>query len=355
MYDYLFFNYQRTNMDGTCRLREILSVVFILVLSLVIVKSESTSSSSSKYSNLLSVDFYNTTCPNVESIVLATMLQKFNETPTVAAGVLRIMQHDCFVEGCDASILLVSTPNNTAEKDAEINLSLSGNGFDAVIRAKSAVEAQCPGVVSCADIIVISARDLVSLVGGPFFPVLKGRRDGTVSQASRIAGNIPTPDMSLDEIIQIFSYKGLGIRDLVTLLGAHTIGFAHCTSFINRLYNFSSTSQVDPSLDPQFAHALQQTCPPVNFDPTAVTFNDPTTPFTFDNVYYKNAQRGLSVMSSDQVLFLNPRTRGIVNHFASNEETFFSAFVTAIQHMGSMGVKTGMQGEIRKDCAFVNS
>lgn len=66
-------------------------------------------------------------------------------------------------QGCDASVLIAS-PNGDAEKDAQDNLSLAGDGFDTVIKAKQAVEAQCPGVVSCADILAIAARDVVVLV-----------------------------------------------------------------------------------------------------------------------------------------------------------------------------------------------
>lgn len=68
-------------------------------------------------------------------------------------------------QGCDASILLAS-PNGKAEKDHPDNLSLAGDGFDTVIKAKSAVEsiAQCRNKVSCADILALAARDAVNLV-----------------------------------------------------------------------------------------------------------------------------------------------------------------------------------------------
>lgn len=59
---------------------------------------------------------------------------------------------------------MISSPRGDAEKDAPDNLSLAGDGFDTVIKAKQAVEAQCPGVVSCADILTIAARDVVALV-----------------------------------------------------------------------------------------------------------------------------------------------------------------------------------------------
>lgn len=60
--------------------------------------------------------------------------------------------------------MLISSPNGDAEKDADDNLSLAGDGFDTVIKAKQAVEASCPGIVSCADILALAARDVVVLV-----------------------------------------------------------------------------------------------------------------------------------------------------------------------------------------------
>jgi hypothetical protein len=59
---------------------------------------------------------------------------------------------------------MISSPNSDAEKDAPDNLSLAGDGFDTVTKAKQAVEEACPGIVSCADILALAARDVVVLV-----------------------------------------------------------------------------------------------------------------------------------------------------------------------------------------------
>lgn len=62
-------------------------------------------------------------------------------------------------QGCDASVLLNSSSTNTAEKDSPPNLTLRGFGF--IDTVKSLIEAECPGVVSCADILSLVARDSV--------------------------------------------------------------------------------------------------------------------------------------------------------------------------------------------------
>jgi peroxidase len=67
-----------------------------------------------------------------------------------------------FLKGCDASVLLNSKGSNKAEKDGPPNVSL--HAFFIIDDAKKALEAACPGVVSCADILAFAARDAVFLV-----------------------------------------------------------------------------------------------------------------------------------------------------------------------------------------------
>lgn len=66
------------------------------------------------------------------------------------------------LKGCDGSVLLNSTKKNQAEKDAPPNISL--HAFYVIDIAKQELEASCPGVVSCADILALAARDAVALV-----------------------------------------------------------------------------------------------------------------------------------------------------------------------------------------------
>jgi peroxidase len=137
------------------------------------------------------------------------------------------------------------------------------------------------------------------------------------------------------------------------VVGAHTLGFAHCGRFSDRIYKFRSKNKIDPTLNPVYAKDLQQQCPK-KVDPRIAINMDPTTPRTFDNVYYKNLQQGKGLFTSDQSLFTDKRSRYIVNHFASDNTAFKRAFVAAITKLGRVGVKTGKQGEIRHDCSMVN-
>ncbi|XP_030461714.1 peroxidase 45 [Syzygium oleosum] len=302
----------------------------------------------------LSTGFYQNTCPNVESLVRSAVTKKFQQTFVTAPATLRLYFHDCFVRGCDASVLIAS-PTNTAEKDHPDDLSLAGDGFDTVIKAKAAVDSvpQCKNKVSCADILALATRDIVSLAGGPFYSVELGRRDGRISTEASVQRKLPQPGFNLDQLNTMFASNGLSQTDMIALSGAHTIGFSHCGKFSKRIYSFSPTSRIDPTLNFSYALQLRQMCP-INVDPRIAINMDPTTPQTFDNAYFKNLQQGKGLFVSDQALFSDPRSRATVNLFASNNAAFQQAFITAITKMGRVGVKTGNQGEIRIDCTRPN-
>lgn len=105
------------------------------------------------------IGFYATTCPTAETIVRNAVNAGFSSDPRIAPGILRMHFHDCFVQGCDGSILISGT--NT-ERTAGPNVNL--RGFEVIDNAKTQLEAACPGVVSCADILALAARDTVVLV-----------------------------------------------------------------------------------------------------------------------------------------------------------------------------------------------
>ncbi|CAA0823489.1 Peroxidase 55 [Striga hermonthica] len=300
----------------------------------------------------LKENFYISTCPNVETIVQQAVRAKVQQTPVAIPATLRLFLHDCFVEGCDASILIASQ-NNDAEKDAKDNLSLAGDGFDTVIQVKKAVEDQCPEVVSCADILALAARDVVALAGGPKFRVELGRRDGLISKASMVSGNLPGPDFSLDQLNNMFAKNNLSQTDMIALSGSHTLGFSHCSRFKKRLYSFSRGRQIDPTLNPVYAQDLMKSCPE-NISDDNVVFMDPRTPQKFDNIYYQNLVEGKGLFTSDQVLYTDLTSRSTVEDFANNSGHFITEFAAAMRRLGRVGVKTGEQGEIRKDCAVFN-
>ncbi|XP_010029732.2 peroxidase 41 [Eucalyptus grandis] len=303
----------------------------------------------------LSPNYYQKSCPDFERIVRETITDKQMSTPTTAAGTLRLFVHDCLVEGCDASVLVSSNSFNQAERDHDINLSLPGDAFEVVTRAKTALELSCPKTVSCADILAQATRDLISMVGGPFYTVKLGRKDGLVSKASRVEGNLPRISMSFDENIKIFESRGFTVQEFAALLGGHTIGFSHCKEFSDRIFNYGKTSGYDPALNPKFVAGLRQLCANSTRGGSMAAFNDVMTPGKFDNMYYQNLPRGLGLLAIDHALYASPRTRPFVEMFAKDQAAFFQAFSRAMEKFSVLGAKTGRNGEIRSRCDAFNS
>lgn len=304
----------------------------------------------------LDLDYYRKTCPDFERTVRDIVTQKQISNPTTAAATLRLFFHDCMVEGCDASVFI--SPNHVnrhPERDADINLSLPGDAFDVVVRAKTALELTCPGIVSCADILAQTTRDLIIMVGGPFYKVRLGRKDGFISEASQVAGNLPSVGLTMDDIIKIFENKGFTVDEMVALTGSHTIGFSHCKEFADRLFHYNKTTPTDPDIHPKFANALRLTCANYTTDRSMAAFNDVMTPGKFDNMYYQNLQRGLGLLKTDNALVKDPRTKPAVDRFAADQKTFFEAFSHAMEKLSVLDIKTGPKGEVRRRCDAFNS
>lgn len=189
--------------------------------------------------------------------------------------------------------------------------------------------------------------------GGPYYPVKKGRWDGKLSMASRVGSNLPRANSTVDELLKLFASKGLTLDDLIVLSGAHTIGFSHCRHFVNRLYDYKGTKQPDSAIDPRLLKALKMSCPPFGGSVNVVAPFDVTTPFLFDNAYYQNLEAKLGLLGTDQGLFMDSRTRPMVQALAKDKHMFFQAFSAAMDKMGSIGVKRGKRhGEKRKDCSM---
>lgn len=143
-------------------------------------------------SGQLDPHFYDRSCPQAQQIVASIVGKAHYQDPRMAASLLRLHFHDCFVkvthkdyvvsekpvviirlpvcsfrsscvQGCDASILLDSSGTIVSEKRSNPNRD-SARGFELVDEIKAALEAACPGTVSCADILALVARESVVMV-----------------------------------------------------------------------------------------------------------------------------------------------------------------------------------------------
>src|ERR1044072_2817691 len=135
-----------------------------------------------------------------------------------------------------------------------------------------------------------------------------------VSKASDTV-NLPAPTLNVSQLIQSFAKRGLGVKDMVTLSGGHTLGFSHCSSFVARVRNFCLLHAIEPRMNTEFALGLRKQCPKPFNNGDAGHFLD-STASVFDNDYYKQLLAGKGVFSSDQSLVDDHRTRWIVEAFA---------------------------------------
>ncbi|XP_058091945.1 peroxidase 72-like [Magnolia sinica] len=306
------------------------------------------------FSHSLSPQFYDHSCPKAQEIVRSVVAKAVAREARMAASLVRLHFHDCFVKGCDGSVLLDSSGSIISEKGSVPNRN-SARGFDVIDEIKSELEKACPQTVSCADALALAARDSTVLSGGPSWVVPLGRRDSTGASISGSNNNIPAPNNTLPTIITKFKLKGLDIVDLVTLSGSHTIGFSRCTSFRQRLYNQSGNGQPDATLDQSYAAQLRSGCPRSGGDQNLFTL-DFVTPAKFDNFYFKNIIASKGLLSSDQILFTKSKaTMELVKKYAENNELFFKQFAKSMVNMGNITPLVGSKGQIRKNCRKVNA
>ncbi|XP_042515559.1 peroxidase A2-like [Macadamia integrifolia] len=298
--------------------------------------------------------FYDDTCPYVVDIVEDIIEQASKTDPRIGASLIRLHFHDCFINGCDGSLLLDNSATIKSEKDALPNKN-SARGFDVVDNIKAALEDACPGVVSCADILAIASQVSVFLAGGPSWSILLGRRDGTTANQSAANTTMPAPNDILTVLKSKFADRGLDTTDLVALSGAHTFGRAQCRVFSFRLYNFNGTGKPDPTINSVYLKRLQKICPDGG-NGSILTNLDPTTPDGFDNNYFSNLKNEKGLLQSDQELFSTSGadTVSIVKSYSSNQHKFFKSFVQSMIRMGNISPLTGCDGEIRLNCRRVN-
>ncbi|XVE84372.1 hypothetical protein DITRI_Ditri17bG0007000 [Diplodiscus trichospermus] len=293
----------------------------------------------------LSPYYYQNICPQALPTIKRVVEAAIYKERRMGASLLRLHFHDCFVNGCDGSILLDPTPTIDSEKNALANQN-SARGFEVIDQIKAEVDKICGRpVVSCADILAVAARDSVVALGGPSWKVRLGRRDSTTASRTQANLDIPSPFMDLPALINNFKNQGLNQKDLVALSGGHSIGFAQCFTFRNRIYSATN-------IDPAFAKQRQATCPRIGGNNTLSPLDK--TPASFDTAYFNNLVKQRGLLISDQALFSGGSTDDLVKIYSSNPKAFWNDFAQSMIKMGNIKPLTGKQGQIRVNCRKVN-
>ncbi|KAB5573916.1 hypothetical protein DKX38_001110 [Salix brachista] len=265
------------------------TIVLITVLVLVL-QSLSTFGDE----QLLVHGYYRETCPMAEQIVRYNLQFAVLKNPRMAASLLRLHFHDCFV-----------------------------------------------------------------MRGGPCWEVYLGRKDSLKASFDGANQLIPAPNSSLETLISNFKQHGLDIGDLVALSGSHTMGKAKCSSFRQQIHDASAEEEQYDKYEryTTFRRILRSICPRSGKDNRLAPL-DFQTPARFDNNYFINILEGRGLLGSDNVLVKEDHEGEIrkqVWAYASNQELFFASFANSMLRMGNINVLYGNEGEIRRNCRFVNT
>ncbi|KAL0375864.1 UNVERIFIED_CONTAM: Peroxidase 5 [Sesamum calycinum] len=312
------------------RVLKLSSSVFFLILFFFVSEFATVSLAS------LRVGYYKNSCPSAEAIVKKVVEKAVSRNPGLGAGLIRMHFHDCFVRGCDASVLLDSTPGRRSEKEHPAN-NPSLRGFEVIDEAKAELESACPRTVSCADIIAFAARDSAYRLGNINYMVPSGRRDGRISLEDDVTANLPPPSFNAAQLEQNFARKGLSMEEMALQFQLH-----------------SSSGPVPGS---KLGQGTEEELPQAwrdagNSDPVVPL--DFATPNRLDNRYYLNLKSGRGLLTSDQTLLSSGRSGWMVRRNAKHGASWAGKFADAMVKMGYIDVLTGNQGEIRMNCRFVN-
>ncbi|XP_019151908.1 PREDICTED: lignin-forming anionic peroxidase-like [Ipomoea nil] len=250
----------------------------------------------------LSPTFYDNTCPNALNIIRIAVTQAVSRERRMAASLIVSISTTALFRV--ETLPSYSTSHQPERKDGVAKPCLcQGLRHD---RGKRELEKACPGIVSCADVLSVAARDATAAVGGPSWTVKLGRRDSTT--ASRTI-DLPSPVANLDTLISSFATKGLNTRDMFALSGAHTLSQAQCFLFRDRIY--ANRTDIDAS----FASTRRRRCPKDTGNGNLAPL-DLVTPNSFNNNYYKNLLKKKGLLQSNQVLF----SSGVTDNIVSRQE-----------------------------------
>ncbi|KAI3977029.1 hypothetical protein MKX01_008887 [Papaver californicum] len=288
------------------------------------------------------VGYYSRTCPRAETIIRSKVNTHFRPNHTIAVGLLRMHFHDCFVRGCGASILIDGT---SKEKNYISNNLIPG--YEVIDDAKKllALTSFLMLIFFSLLLVILNLTDNAKWRCKLVSTNRSARRSGINSIR---AAELPSGTDSIQRKTQKFDNKGFNTQDLVTLVGAHTIGTSACQFFNYRLYNFNGTGTSDPTINPSFVTTLQNLCLE-NSDASTRVALDTRSGTRFD-------QR---VLESDQKLWKDATTQTFVRRFSGpfrglSGLRFNVEFGRSMVKMSNIEVKTGTQGEIRRICSAVN-
>lgn len=112
----------------------------------------------------------------------------------------------------------------------------------------------------------------------------------------------------------------------------------------------------DPALDSEYAATLRANKCRVRNDTTTKVEMDPGGRKTFDLSCYKFLLKRRGLFQSDDALTTNSNALALIKQpLRGSLQNFFTEFANSMEKLGRINFKTGNTGEIRRQCALVNS
>ncbi|KQK07966.1 peroxidase 47-like [Brachypodium distachyon] len=268
----------------------------------------------------------------------------------VSPGFIRLVFHDCWVKGCDASVLL-NNGDGTAEMDAVQNGGIRGLDVIQAIKDKLAVNYTD---VTCADAVVYAAREACYVLSGE---KIKYDVDGPGSHKDAVASSkadaaaLPSPFASFSDLVANFKLKGFTARDVVVLSGAHAVGLAHRPAFEARL------TAPAAEIDPAYRNDVNVTS---NASPSKTAHNNvrdlgkaEAEPGVLDNNYYAANLAKKVLFGSDFALTTDGAAMTNMTAYKNNAATWYPLFEDAMARLSRLP-PLGTTGGPRAKCNTPN-
>lgn len=174
--------------------------------------------------------------------------------------------------------------------------------------------------VSYADLYTFAGAAAIVSMGGPDIPWKAGRTDADSGAACAPDGRLPDAKLGSDHIRTIFNRLGFNDREIVALLGAHTLGECH-----KDRSGFVGPWTRDPN----------------GFDNSYYTLlleEKWTLKPKSDPVQFQDKSGELMMLPSDMALLVDPAFRVWVDAYAKDSALFFKDFAAAFGKLLENGV-----------------
>jgi len=196
----------------------------------------------------------------------------------------------------------------------------ANNGLDVARDALEPIKQKFPGL-SYADLWTLAGVVAIKVMGGPEVPWKSGRKDIDIQTQESLVpenGRLPDAEKGADHIESVFSRMGFNDREIVALLGAHSLGHCHTdTSGYNGKWTRSPTTFTNMF----YIHLLKSNWQPKQLDGGLTQYE----------------AGGLMMLPADMALRDDDRFRKYVQEFASNKGVFFTAFAEAFGKLLELG------------------